>query len=126
MSSYPYKDKDIRMYIDEIRSIAGIIACALVSCEGQIMGEQHLPGDNLLSSLFATMSATVLAAAETVCSSVCVQQPLMISIGAEDATVLIASAGGVVLITAVIDKSADLPIVKEQISDIAARIGEVV
>jgi predicted regulator of Ras-like GTPase activity (Roadblock/LC7/MglB family) len=49
----------------------------------------------------------------------------MVTITATDATILIVSAGETALITAVIDKSADLPTVQRQLSDIAARIGEV-
>jgi predicted regulator of Ras-like GTPase activity (Roadblock/LC7/MglB family) len=47
----------------------------------------------------------------------------MITIATMDATILIFSAGEAALITAVIDKSADLPTVQRQLSDIAARIG---
>ena len=78
-----------------------------------------------LSSLFAAMSATVLASAEAACGSVHIQRPSMVPITATDATILIVSAGETALITAVIDKSADLPTVQGQLSDIAARIGEV-
>ena len=53
------------------------------------------------------------------------QQPAMITIATIDATILIFSAGEAALITAVIDKSADLPTVQGQLATIATRIGEV-
>jgi predicted regulator of Ras-like GTPase activity (Roadblock/LC7/MglB family) len=49
----------------------------------------------------------------------------VITITATDATILIVSVGEVALIAAVIDKSADLPTVQGQLSDMAARIEEV-
>ncbi|NLA37796.1 MAG: roadblock/LC7 domain-containing protein [Methanomicrobiales archaeon] len=111
-------------YVDEIRSAAGVVACALVSCDGRVMGKYFWEG-SLSSSLFAAMSATVLAAAEAVCGSAHIQRPSTVIITATDATILIVSAGEAALITATIDKSADLPTVQRQLTDIAARIGEV-
>ncbi|MBA7487240.1 hypothetical protein ES707_22802 [subsurface metagenome] len=76
------------------------------------------------SLLFAAMCATVLASAEAACGSVNIERPSMVTITAADATILIASVGEAALITAVIDKSADLPTVQRQLLDIAVRIGE--
>ncbi|NLZ29803.1 MAG: roadblock/LC7 domain-containing protein [Methanomicrobiales archaeon] len=124
MSGHHSMREETRRCIEEIRSIAGVVACALVSCEGLAISK-YSQEDGLSSSLFAAMSATVLAAADTVCSSVHVQRPSVITITAIDATILIVSVGEVALIAAVIDKSADLPTVRRQLSDMAARIEEV-
>ncbi|MCM2465298.1 roadblock/LC7 domain-containing protein [Methanoculleus oceani] len=110
-------------YVDEIRSVAGVAACALVSDEGRIMGKYFREG-NLSSSLFAAMCATVLASAEAACGSANIERPSMVTISAADATILIVSAGETALITAVIEKSADLSTVQRQLLDIAVRIGE--
>ena len=124
MSHHPSAEEETQECIDEIRSVAGVVACALVSCEGLVMGK-YFRESGLSSSLFAAMSAIVLASAEAACGSVHIQRPSMVPITATDATILIVSAGETALITAVIDKSADLPTVQRQLSDIAARIGEV-
>ncbi|WP_243668503.1 roadblock/LC7 domain-containing protein [Methanoculleus chikugoensis] len=113
-----------RRYIDEIQSVVGVTACALVSSEGRILGK-HFPEGDLTSSLFAAMCATVLASAEAACGSVDVERPCLVAVSSADAAILIVSVGGeATLITAVIDKSADLPTVQRQLLDIAARIGE--
>ena len=123
MSHHPSWEKKSPEFIDEIRLVAGVVGCALVSCEGVVMGN-YFQEDNISSSLFAAMSATVLASAEAAAGSVHMQRPSMVTITADDARILIVSVGGTGLITAAIDKSADLPTVQGQLSAIAARIGE--
>lgn len=117
-------EESARKYIGEIQSVAGITACALVSSEGKILG-RHFPEGDLTPSLFAAMCATVLASAEAACGSVEVERPLQITVASPDATILIVSVGEVALITAIIDKLADLQTVQGRLLDIAARIGEV-
>jgi hypothetical protein len=123
MSFHPFVEESARRRIDEIRSVVGVAACALVSCEGIIMGK-YFPEGGLSSSLFAAMCATVIASAEAACGSANIERPSMVTITAADATILILSAGEAALITAVIDKSVDLPRVQRQLLDIAVRIGE--
>jgi len=123
MSRHPFMEESARRYIGEIQSVVGVTACALVSSEGRILGK-HFPEGDLTSSLFAAMCATVLASAEAACGSVDVQRPCLVAVASADAAILIVSAGEATLITAVIDKSADLPTVQRQLLDIAARIGE--
>ena len=124
MSSHPSIEENAGRYIDEIRSVVGVAACALVSGEGTILGKYFREG-NSTSSLFAAMCATVLAASEAACGCVGIERPSVVSIAAADATILIVSVGEATLITAVIDKSADLPTVQRELLDIAVRIGEV-
>ncbi|KAF5090144.1 Roadblock/LC7 domain protein [anaerobic digester metagenome] len=123
MSRHPFMEESARKYIDEIQSVVGVTACALVSSEGRILGK-HFPEGDITSSLFAAMCATVLASAEAACGSVDVERPTLVTVASADATVLIVSVGEATLITAVIDRSADLPAVQRQLLDIAARIGE--
>ncbi len=123
MSHHSSMEENTRGCIDEIRSVTGVAACALVSCEGMVMGK-YFRESSQFSPLFAAMCATVLASAEAACGSVNIERPSMVTITAADATILIASAGEAALITAVIDKSADLPTVQRQLLDIAVRIGE--
>ncbi len=123
MSSNPFMEKNTRLCIDEIRLIPGVIACALISCEGVILGKYFREG-GLSPSLFAAMCATVLASAEAACGSVHMQSPSMVTIAATDAAIPIVSVGDGTLIAAVIDKSADLPTVQRRLLEIAVRIGE--
>jgi len=123
MSFNPFMEENAQPCIDEVRSIPGVVACALVSCEGVILGKYFREG-SLSSSLFAAMCATVLASAEAACGSVHLQSPSMVAITATDAAILIVSAGEGALIAAVIDKSADLPTIQRRLSDITVRIGE--
>lgn len=116
-------EENARRCIDEIRSIIGVVACALVSCEGTVLDKYSREG-NSLSPLFAAMCATVLASAEAACGSVLVQRPSVVTIAAADATILVVSAGETALIIAIIDKSADLPTVQRRLLDVAVRIGE--
>jgi predicted regulator of Ras-like GTPase activity (Roadblock/LC7/MglB family) len=125
MNHHSSAEKETQAYIDEIRSIVSVVACALVSPEGLIIGKYFREGSPSPSLLFAAASATVLASAEAACSSMHTQQPAMITIATIDATILIFSAGEAALITAVIDKSTDLPTVQGQLATIATRIGEV-
>jgi predicted regulator of Ras-like GTPase activity (Roadblock/LC7/MglB family) len=125
MSNHPSVGKKAHEYIEEIRSVFGVLACALVSQDGIVMGK-FFQEDNLSSSLFAAMSATVLASAEAAANSVHIQPPTSVLIIAPDATILVMSAGEAALITAVIEKSADLPTVQKELSAIASKIeGEV-
>jgi uncharacterized protein len=122
MSNQPSLEKRASEYIDEIRSISGVVGCALVSQDGFVLGKYYRE-DGPSSSLFAAMSATVLASAEAAASSIPIQPPSSIIINTADATILIMSVGEAALVTAVIDKSADLPTVQKQLSAIATKIG---
>ena len=123
MSHNPIMEENAQRCIDEIRSVVGVVGCALVSCEGVVL-VKHFREGNPSSSLFAAMCATVLASADAACGSVRVQRPSMVTITAADATILIVGAGEDALITAVIDKSGNLPSVQRRLSAIAVRIGE--
>ena len=123
MSSHPFAEKNVQRYIDEIRSVTGVAAFALVSCEGTIIGK-HFPDGSITSSIFAAMSATVLASAEAVCATVGIDRPSLVTISSKGAAILIVGIDEVALITAVIDKPADLPGLERELLDIAARIRE--
>lgn len=123
MSRHPFMEESVRKHIGEIQSVAGVTACALVSSEGRILGK-HFPEGDSTSSLFAAMCATVLASAEAACGSVGIDRPCLVAVTSADAVVLVVSIGETTLITAVIDKSADLPTVERQLLDTAIRIRE--
>jgi len=122
MSHYSIMEMDVQRYINEIRSIIGVVACAFVSREGLVLGKYSREGTPS-PSLFAAMCATVLASAEAACGSVRIENPSLVTIAAADSTILIVSAGEAALIAAVIDKSADISTVQRQLLDIATGIG---
>jgi hypothetical protein len=122
MSHHSFVEDNALRCIDELRSIPGVVACALVSCEGVVLGKYFREG-SLSSPLFAAMCATVLASAEAACGSVHIRPPSMVTITATDATILITAVGEAALIAAVIDKSADLPTLQRQLSSMAVRFG---
>ena len=123
MSHYSLREEDAQRYTDEIRSIAGVVASALVTCDGLVLGKYSREGTTLSSSLFAATCAAALASADAACGSVGIKEPSMVIVAAADSTILIVSAGGAVLIAAVIDKSGDLSTVQGQLLDIVTRIG---
>lgn len=123
MSSTPPMEENARLCIDEIRSIPGIVACALISSEGVILGKYFREG-GLPANLFAVMCATVFASAEAACGSVHAQNPSSVTVTATDAIILIVSAGESTLITAVTDKLTDLPTLQRRLSEMAVRIRE--
>ncbi|WP_317064285.1 roadblock/LC7 domain-containing protein [Methanoculleus caldifontis] len=122
MSHDSFMEENALRCIDELRSIPGVAACALVSCEGAVLGKYFREGSQS-SPLFAAMCATVLASADAACGSVRIPRPSMVAITATDATILILTVGEAALITAVIDKSADLSTVQRRLSSMAVRIG---
>ncbi len=123
MSDHPSAGEKAQSYVDEVRSIEGIIACALVSQDGFVMGK-YFRDDGHTPSLFAAMSATILASAEAAASAVHISSPSSVIVTTADAAILVVYAGSETLITAVVEKSANLMDVCEQIAAIAARIGE--
>ncbi len=123
MSDHPSAGERAQLYIDEIRSIEGIIACALVSQDGFVMGK-YFRDNGHAPSLFAAMSATILASAEAAASAIHISSPSSVLVTTADAAILVVYAGSERLITAVVEKSANLIDICEQVAAIAARIGE--
>jgi uncharacterized protein len=122
MDSSPSLRDRTQSYIGDIRSIDGVTACALVTVDGCIMGH-HFPREGSAPQLFAAMSATILASAETAAGVIGIRDPASITVSAEDATIIVIKAGHRALITAVVDMSADIPSVHGRLVEIATRIG---
>jgi len=122
MDSSPSLRDRTQSYIEDIRSIDGVTACALVTVDGCIMGHSF-PKDGSAPQLFAAMSATILASAETAAGVIGIRDPASITVNAEDATIIVIKAGHRALITAVVDMSTDIPSVHGRLVEIATRIG---
>ncbi|MDN7024673.1 roadblock/LC7 domain-containing protein [Methanoculleus sp. FWC-SCC1] len=123
MGDHPSVGEKAQSYIDEVKSIDGIIACALVSQDGFVMGK-YFRDDGHAPSLFAAMSATILASAEAAASAIHISSPSSVIVTTAEAAILVVYAGSEQLITAVVEKSADISAICEQIAAIAARFGE--
>lgn len=110
------------LFIDQIVSIDGVAACALVSRDGIISGK-HFDRE-LNEPWFGALSATILASAESV-GSIIRSSPLeSVTIRAQDNTILIMGAGENFLITAILADKADPVKVHREMLAIAQKIGE--
>ena len=95
----------ISAFIEQIQSIDGVAACALVSRDGIIAGK-HFDRD-LNEPWFGALSATILASAESIGSIVKMKSLGPVTIRAEGSSVVIMGAGENFLIAAIISDIAD-------------------
>src|SRR5512137_118164 len=95
----------ISAFIDKIRSIDGVAACALVSLDGIISGKYF--DRELNEPWFGALSATILASAESVGSIIRNRSKLSVTIRAQDLSLIIVGAGENFLIAAILRDNAD-------------------
>jgi predicted regulator of Ras-like GTPase activity (Roadblock/LC7/MglB family) len=112
----------ISAFIETIRSINGVAACALVSRDGIIAGK-HFDRD-LNEPWFGALSATILASAESVGSIIKMKSMESITIRATDATIVVMGAGENFLIAVILTGSADPGAVHTALLPVAKKIGE--
>ena len=110
-------------FIDKIRSIDGIAACALVSRDGIISGKYF--DRELNEPWFGALSATILASAESVGSIIKSRSMPSVTIRAQDTSIIIVGAGENFLIVAIIRDNADPATVHAEMLAVAQKIGEV-
>jgi uncharacterized protein len=113
----------ISVYIDRIRSLNGVAACALVSRDGIISGKYF--DRELNEPWFGALSATILASAESVGSIIKSKSLQSVTVRAEDTSILIMGAGENFLIAAIISDNVDPAKVHTEMLAIAQQIGEV-
>jgi uncharacterized protein len=112
----------ISVFIDKIRSIDGVAACALVSRDGIISGKYF--DRELNEPWFGALSATILASAESVGSIIKSRSMLSVTIQAQDTSIIIMGAGENFLIATIISDNADPVKVHAEMLAIAQKIGE--
>ncbi|MDG6257026.1 MAG: roadblock/LC7 domain-containing protein [Methanomicrobiaceae archaeon] len=117
----PLKEK-IQGLIDAVMALDGVVGCALISREGRMLGSTL--GENVPGSVLAAMSATVAASTDAAASILHMKNPSLVLCESEDGTLSISSAGETALITAIIDRSADVNALKVQLANIGRRVGE--
>ena len=112
----------ISAFIETIRSINGVAACALVSRDGIIAGK-HFDRD-LNEPWFGALSATILASAESVGSIIKMKSMESITIRAKDTSIVVMGAGENFLIAVILSDSADPAAVHAALLSVARKIGE--
>src|SRR5512136_1191598 len=112
----------ISTFIDKIRSIDGVAACALVSRDGIISGKNF--DRELNEPWFGALSATILASAESVGNIIKSRSMQSVTIRMQDTSVIIAGAGENFLIAAIIRDNTDPATVHAEIIAVAQKIGE--
>jgi uncharacterized protein len=112
----------ISAFIETIRSIDGVAACALVSRDGIIAGK-HFDRD-LNEPWFGALSATILASAESVGSIIKMKSMMSITIRAKETSIVVMGAGENFLIAVILSDSADPEAVHAALLPVATKIGE--
>jgi uncharacterized protein len=112
----------ISAFIETIRSIDGIAACALVSRDGIIAGK-HFDRD-LNEPWFGALSATILASAESVGSIIKMKSMESITIRAKETSIVVMGAGENFLVAVILAESADLEAVHAALLPVVKKIGE--
>jgi len=114
----------ISAFIETIRSIDGVAACALVSRDGIIAGKSF--DRDLNEPWFGALSATILASAESVGSIIKMKSMMSVTIRAQDTSIVVMGAGENFLIAAIITDKADLGTVHAALLPVARKIGEAI
>ncbi len=112
----------ISAFIETIRSIDGVAACALVSRDGIIAGKSF--DRELNEPWFGALSATILASAESVGSIIKMKSMMSVTIRAQDTSIIVMGAGENFLIAAIVADKADLGSVHAALLPVAHKIGE--
>ncbi|MEN6442644.1 MAG: roadblock/LC7 domain-containing protein [Methanoregula sp.] len=113
----------IATYIEKIRAVDGVAACALVSRDGIIAGKffEH----ELNEPWFGALSATILASAESAGNIIRMKALDSVTIRARDSAIMVMGAGDNFLITAIIKEKADHEKIHDQLVAIAKKISQV-
>jgi hypothetical protein len=111
-------------FIDQLKSIDGVAACALVSRDGIIVGKYF--DRELNEPWFGALSATILASAESVGSIIRLQILDSVTIQAKDTSIIVMGAGENFLVAAITRDGADTGRVQGQIYAVTQQIGETI
>lgn len=112
----------ISVFIDQIRSIDGVAAGALVSRDGIIVGKFF--DREINEPWFGALSATILASAESVGSIIKMKSMESVTIELEKTSVIIMGAGDNFLIAAICKENEDPVKVHIKMRETAKTVGE--
>jgi hypothetical protein len=111
----------ISEFIDLIRAIEGVAACALVSRDGIVAGKYF---DLDFNERFGALLATILSSAESIGGIIRMKSLESIAIRAHDTSDMVVGAGENFLSAAIINNRTDPVNVQSQILAVAKTIGE--
>jgi len=114
------KDK-IAAFIEKIRAIEGVTACAIVSRDGIIAGKFF--DRELNEPWFGALAATILASAESVGNIIGMKSHATVSILSADSSILVVGAGEHFLIAALLKGDAKHEEICSRINALAAELG---
>jgi len=114
------KDK-IAAFVEKIRAVEGVTACALVSRDGIIAGKYF--DRDLNEPWFGALAATILASAESAGTLIGMKSLGTVSIFGADSSILIMGAGDHFLVAALIKGDAQQKDACLRIHAVAAEIG---
>jgi len=114
----------ISAFIDTIRSIEGVAACALVSRDGIIAGKSF--DRDLNEPWFGALAATIMASAESVSSIIRMRSMTSVTIRAQDSSVVVMGAGENFLIAAILSEKGDPVAVHAALLPVAKKIEEAI
>jgi predicted regulator of Ras-like GTPase activity (Roadblock/LC7/MglB family) len=113
----------ISAFIDQIKAIDGVSACALVSRDGIIAGKFF--DQEMNEPWFGALSATILASAESVGSIIRLKPTESVTIRTQDTFVIVMGAGENFLIIAIVRDKTNADKVHTELHAVARKIGEV-
>jgi len=112
----------ITAFIETIRSIDGVAACAMVSRDGIIAGKSF--DRDLNEPWFGALTATILASAESVGSIIKMKSMMSVTVRGQDSSVLVMGAGENFLIALILEDTADQESVHVALLPVAKKIAE--
>ncbi len=116
------KDK-IAAFIEKIRAVDGVTACALVSRDGIIAGKYF--DRELNEPWFGALTATILASAESAGNLIGMKSLATVTILAADSSILVMGAGDHFLIATLLKGTAKQEEAYSRIGAVASEIGRV-
>lgn len=102
-------------------ALDGVSGCAVVSRTGALMGKRIDEGLSVPS--FAAMGATILGSAEAAATIMHFSRPTSVFVEVDDGGIVILGAGKNALITVIINKSADISLLKRELAVMANKFG---
>lgn len=113
----------ISSFIEKIKSIDGVAACALVSRDGIISGKFF--DRELNEPWFGALSATILASAESAGSIIRMKSLDSVTLRGDGSSILVMGAGEHFLLAAILKENADTGNVHDEMLAIAKKISQV-
>ena len=116
------KDK-ISNFVENIRSVDGVRACAVVSRDGIVAGKYF--DSELNEPWFGALTATILASAESAANIIKMHSMDSVTIRGYTGSIMVMGAGEHFLVAVILNNHEDHAKAHDQILSIAKKIGEV-